>query len=358
MIGLLAILASLADPAAAAARAAGLPELTLAFEGCATEDAGEVERMVRADVSTAPGDPTIVVAVRCRDQAVTLVVTADDNAAGSRSVDLAGTAAEAWTRAVALITVEMILDARRAGAATPALSRKIREAAPTAAADAPNDEDPARALEQSDPGAAPAAAVSRRPERAVRGDPETPQLVAAQPAVLAVAGGSLHNVPSVPAALEAGARVRLEADRSPWGASLDAGVHIQRRTVEIGTAGATGGSIALFAEARGPAWGGVLQGALGLGARALVLHVSATTERSGVRATDAWGAAIGPAARVRATFGRGAFRAEIAVDAGWLGPEVVGEDRGAAAVGVGGFWIGASLGVGVVRSATSSFANK
>lgn len=342
MIGLLAILASLADPAAAEARAADLPGLALAFSGCAAEDAGEVERMVRADVSTAPGDPTIVIAVQCLNQAVTLTVTADDSAAGSRTVDLAGTTAEAWTRAVALISVEMILDARRSSAAPPALRRKIREAA----TDAPND-DPAPAVETIDREAADAA--PRRPERALRRDSEPQPLEAAQPAVLAVAGGSLHNVPSVPAALELGTRLRLEAARRPWGASLDAGAHLQRRTVGVGEARATGISVALFAESRGPTWGGALQGALGIGARALILHISATTATSEVRATDGWGAAIGPAVRARASFGLGAFLAELAVDAGWLGPEVVGIARGVPAVGVGGFWIGTSLGIGVVR---------
>jgi hypothetical protein len=343
MIGLLAILASLADPVAAEGHAADLPGLTLAFSGCATEDAGEVERMVRADVSTAPGDPSIVIAVQCLNQAVTLTVTADDSAAGRRTVDLAGTTAEAWTRAVALISVEMILDARRSSAAPPALPRKIREGA----TDAPNDDDPAPAVETGD--REEADAVPRRPERALRRDAEPPQPEGAQPAVLVVAGGSLHNVPSVPAALELGARLRLEAARSPWGASLDAGAHLQRRTVGVGEARATGISLALFAESRAPTWGGALQGALGIGARALILHISATTATSEVRATDGWGAAIGPAVRARATFGRGAFLAELAVDAGWLGPEVVGVARGVPAVGVGGFWIGTSLGIGVVR---------
>jgi len=347
MIGLqaiLAIVASLAEPTAADARVADLPGLTLTFLDCAAEDAGEVERMVRADVSTAPGDPTLVVAVQCRNQTVTLAVTADDSAAGSRTVELAGTTAEARTRAVALIAVEMILDARRSSGAAPALPRKLREAA---AADTSTEQEPAHALEAGDLEAADA--VPRRPKRALRRDTETPQLAAAQPAVLVVAGGSLHNVPSVPIALELGARVRLEAAGSPWGASLDAGVHLQRRTVELGTARGTGVSFALFADARGPVWGGGLQGALGIGVRALVLSVSATTQTFAVRAAEGWGAALGPAARARATFARGAFLAELAVDAGWLGPEVVGEARGAPAVGVGGFWIGASLGIGVRR---------
>jgi hypothetical protein len=345
MIGLLAIVASLAEPAAADARAGDLPGLTLAFLGCATEDAREVERMVRADVSTAPGDPTIVIAVQCRNQTVALAVTADDSAAGSRTVDLAGTTAEAGTRAVALIAVEMILDARRSSAAAPALPRKLRKAAP----DASTDEEPAHALEPGDPGAADPA--PRRSERAIGRDTETPQPEAAQPAVLAVSGGSLHNLPSVPAALEIGARVRLEAAHSRWGASLDAGAHLQRRTVELGTARASGVSLALFAEARGPAWGGgPVQGALGIGVRALVLHVSATPQSSEVRAIEpAWGAALGPAARARVTLGRRALLAELAIDAGWLGPDVVGEARGSPAVGVGGFWIGASLGIGIAR---------
>ena len=107
---------------------------------------------------------------------------------------------------------------------------------------------------------------------------------------------------------------------------------------------ATGGAAELMAEARVRLPGGALRA--GLGGSVLVLRVSGSTTMAELRPTAAWGAAVGPVARLAGALEWERAVAELALEGGWFGPEVVGTDHGASGIGVGGWWGGLSLAAG------------
>jgi len=344
-------------PASFADAASGLPELGLSFEGCAPADALEIERVVRGDVTMAPGDPSTAVTVACGDGTVLLTATGDDGST-ARTVDLAATAPGARPRTIALIAIEMILAARRANAAPlrlPSQTRGRRAPAGGVVADVPPPSDDATSTTPLAARTAAPEAPMRPPGSASSSSPSIRSTAGrrARLDLLGFTSAAFHGLAagpasssSFPVALSLGGRGRLQPRDGPWSASLDLGAFLQQRTADIGTAHATGGLAALLFEGRITSGDAALSAALGLGARADVLQVAATSEMASARVRAAWGAALGPTARARVTWRAGRFVAEATIDGGWLGPEVVGDIRRVPSVGVGGFWAGVSLAAG------------
>ena len=134
------------------------------------------------------------------------------------------------------------------------------------------------------------------------------------------------------------------AASSSAGIALDLAGLYQRRETASGDLMATGGGGALVAEARVPLAGGVLRA--GVGARVLALRLSGSPARADVSSTARWGAAAGPLARMAGAHEWDRAVAELALEGGWCGPEVVGTVGGASSIGVGGWWAGLSLAAG------------
>ena len=126
MIGLLLVTALLAEPAGADAPSA----LSLTFEGCSDREAREIEDVVRADVAWAPGDPSIVLTLRCQATGILLSLEVDETPGEERFVDLSQTAAEARLRTVALIATELVLVGRTAPPSVPLRRAKQGPALP------------------------------------------------------------------------------------------------------------------------------------------------------------------------------------------------------------------------------------
>jgi hypothetical protein len=114
--------------------------------------------------------------------------------------------------------------------------------------------------------------------------------------------------------------------------------------VTFGALTAAGATAALMAEARARVAGGALRA--GLGARVRAVRVSGSTSMAELRATTGWGAAVGPLARIAGAYEGEQAVAEVALEGGWCGPEVVGTVGGASSIGVGGWWGGLSLAAG------------
>ena len=342
MIAVLSVLWALADPAEPAAEA---PPLSLVFEGCGERPSREIERLLRADVSWAPGDPTMVVTFRCQAGGIAVALTSDDNPVGDRLVSLPeaspangdgrgpAAAQNALPRAVALIAAEMILLAREQGAEVT-LPPSPRATVPmkTTAASTPLPDDAPAAISPRDR-SSPAAVTGRRPP------------VASHPlAVLGLAGLSSHRASPGAPLFEAGARLRWERE-ARWDMSLDAVASLERQTVTLGTALALGAGLSLLAEARAALGRGWVRA--GVGARTMALRLSATTTATDVKAaSSAWGASAGPMARLGISWFWSGTVADLFVDGGWYGPDVAGNVAGASVVGIGGLWGGLSVALG------------
>jgi len=298
--------------------------LSFTFEGCSQTEASEMEEVVRADVAWAPGDPSIALTLRCQPAGVLLSLFVDEARTAERFVDLAQTAPEARLRTVALIATELVLVGRSAPPAVRSQRAGLdRRAAPA----------PAPTWSRGDQ-APPAASISGARDGA------TP---AWGPSILIAAGASLHEVVPRAPMFELGGRLR--GDFSSWGGvAFDLAGLYQRREVASGALAATGATAALVGEARARVAGGALRA--GLGARVRAVRVSGSTSMAELRATTAWGAAVGPLARIAGSYEGERAVAEVALEGGWCGPEVVGTFGGVSSIGVGGWWGGLSLAAG------------
>jgi len=298
------------DPAAA---------LTFQFVGCPADLARDVEELVRADVSWAPGDPPAALTVRCTATGVVLLLAADDARAAERTLELATTPPEARARTAALVATELILMARR-----PLPAALPRRRGPAAVAT---------------PGPVTATIAAAREENG-----PLPANTARHGALLAVLGTALQTVSGDAPLFDAGARGRLPV-RSALELAVDAAALYQRRTSAYGTSQALGGDLSLLAEARLAFAGGAVHG--GLGVRAVGLRLGGTyAPGTLVRASTAWGAAVGPALRLAVSAERRHGVGELALAGGWCGPDVVGTAGGGSPIGAGGWWAGVTVGAG------------
>lgn|GEM_PF-6783342 len=303
-------------PTAAEAEAA----LTFQFQGCPEQLAREVEELVRADVSWAPGDPPVALTVRCEDARVTLLLAGDDSRVAERKLELATTPPEARARTTALIATELILVGRK----SPPPVLPVRRVTAAAATD--------------DPGApAPASPTEVVPLR------RSPPSRRRRPALLAVFGSSLQAVAQDVPMFDAGARGRLPVARA-FDLAADARALYQRRTSAYGTSQGLGGQVSLLGEARLGFLGGAVRP--GFGVRAAALRIAAAAADGAVSQPGAWGASVGPMARLAVTAEGAHLAGELALEGGWSGPDVVGTAAGGSPVGVGGWWAGVSLAAG------------
>lgn len=298
--------------------------LTFQFLGCPDGLAREVEDLVRADVSWAPGDPPAALTVQCEAARVTLLLPGDDGGVAERKLDLATTPPEARARTAALIATELILVGRRSPLPTLPARRVTAMTVPeepTVTA-TPGDEEPPR----------------RSPP------PRSPPVGRRQWALLAVFGASSQAVAEDVPMFDAGARGRFPV---AWTFDLtaDAMALYQRRTSTYGTSQGLGGALSLVAETRLRFRGGAAHA--GLGVRTVGLHVAGEQPAgTAISHASAWGSSIGPMARL-AISGEGAhLLGELALEGGWCGPDVVGMAAGGSPIGVGGWWAGVSLGAG------------
>jgi len=309
----------MAQPADAVAPSA----LSFAFEGCSDAEAKEIEEVVRADITWAPGDPSIVLTLRCQAGGVRLWLLIDDVAGPERFVDLAQTAPEARLRTVALIATELVL-VGRSGPPVVRSTRAGRDRGPPSPSSGGEDR----------PSTTPRSIPVRRADAAA----------ARHSSVLIQGGAALHEAAPGVALFQLGTRLR--DDLFSWGGlAFDLAGLYQRRDVASGTLTATGGAAALVAERRARLGAGARLRA-GLGARVLALRLSGLTSTAELRATTAWGAAVEPLARVALAHEWERAVVEIALEGGWCGPEVVGTVGGSASIGVGGWWGGLSLAAG------------
>jgi len=318
LIALLVLASLLAEPAGDL----GTSPLAFTFDGCSEAEAREIEEVVRADVAWAPGDPSIALTLRCQPAGVLLSLFVDDVPTAERFVDLARTASEARLRTVALIATELVLVGRSA----PPTVRPERAAV---------DRGPAPPSSRGDGQPATAVAAAIRADHVAAVD--------VRPSILVTAGASLHGV--VPRAPVFALGGRLRGDFFSWGGiAADVAGLYQGKEVAPGALTAMGGAAALVVETRARMAGGALRA--GLGARVLGLRVSGSTSMSELRATAAWGAAAGPLARIAGAYEGERTVAEVALEGGWCGPEVVGTVAGASSIGVGGWWGGLSFAAG------------
>jgi hypothetical protein len=299
--------------------------LAFSFEECAPLVARDIERLLRADVAWAPGDPTTVIRVRCEALGVRIALTVDDDQTVDRFVDLTGIGDDARPRTVALIAAEMLLLAR--GQTTMVPLRKTdasgtsRDAEPPPAPSAP----------------APAAAIAQPPA------PPSPAASPSPYGLLAVGAISLHEISAGTPLYAVGGRFRYEG-QTGFGISLDATGLFQRMTSPAVVALAVGGGFIAAAEARTEFPGGRLRA--GLGVRAVALRLSASPRTTDTGAGSAWGSSVGPVMRLGGSWVGAAHLIDVILDAGWCGPEITGTLSGDPAIGVGGWWAGASVGAG------------
>jgi len=295
--------------------------LTFEFAGCSADLARDVEEMVRADVSWAPGDPPAALAVRCAEASVTLLLAGDDSRrVTERKLELATTPPQARARTAALVATELILMGRRP--VPPVLP--ARRGAPAVAA-----AEPVTVRTRSERGEPPPPPQERGGQRA---------------ALLALLGTALQGASGDVPSFDAGVRARLPV----WplvALAVDAAALYQRRTSDYGTSQALGGDLSVLAEARLGFAGGAVRP--GLGVRAVGLRVGGTyAPGTLVRASSAWGAAAGPVARLAVSAERRHGVGELALAGGWCGPEVVGTAGGGSPIGVGGWWAGVTVAAG------------
>lgn len=321
-----ALLLLLGDPAAGAAVPEPPPAdaaLTFQFAGCGDDLARDVEQLIRADVSWAPGDPPVALTVRCQEPLITLLLGGDDVRVTERKLDLAATPLEARARTAALVATEPILMGRRSP--PPVLP------APTVATTVASGDD------------APVVRATAAPT-----DEEVPRRAASRtggrsPALLAVVGSSLQGVAGFVPMFDAGARGRLPAGRA-FDLAADGVVLYQRRTSAYGTSQALGGELSLLIEARSGFQGGAAR--LGAGLRVVGLRVAGAPADPTTFGTSAWGSSVGPMGRLSVSGERGHVVGELAFAGGWSGPEVVGTAAGGSPIGVGGWWAGVSVAAG------------
>ena len=298
--------------------------LSFSFEECAPAVASEIERLLRADVAWAPGDPAMVIHVRCQSSGVTITLTADDDQTADRFVDLTGIADDARPRTVALIATEMLLLAR--GKTTMVPLRRSE------ASGSPRDAEPPPAT----PPPPVAATAEERP-------PTTIAASLSPYGLLAVGAISLHEVSAGTPLYAVGGRFRYEG-QTDFGLSFDATGLFQRMTTAEVVALAMGGGFIAAGELDTEFPGGRLRG--GLGVRAVALRLSASPRTTRSRAGSAWGSAVGPVVRLGGSWVGSDHLVDVILDAGWCGPEVTGTLSGDPAIGVGGWWAGVSVGVG------------
>lgn len=316
MILPLLMLATFAGPT----DAGEVPALVFAFTGCPDDEAREIEELVRADVSWAPGDPAMVLALRCDATGILMTLKADDSPAGERLVNLTTTPAEARARTAALIATELILVGRRA--APPVALPRSR-----AAASAPPEPD-------QPPPSPPERNVASRPRA------DTPPFT-----LLVVAGASSQQVSTGAPLFEGGARLRWSGG-DVLAIAIDGGALFQRRAEPLGTLVGLGGNLSAVVEARASFAGGSVHG--GLGARAMALRLSGSAGAGGSVTSSAWGSTVGPLLRVAVSRDWPRMVAELALAGGWCGPDVVGTVAGTSPIGAGGWWGGVSLAAGWV----------
>lgn len=306
------------DPVQAEAAAA----LTFQFAGCPEELARDIEELVRADVSWAPGDPPVALTVRCEPPCVTLRLAGDDVPATERRLDLASTPAEARARTAALVATELILMGRK----SPPPVLPARRLTVSAA----GDDEVARAT------AAPN--LERQPSR------PAPRVAGGHAALLAVIGSSLQGAAGDVPMFAAGARGRSPVARV-LDLAADAVALYQRRTTAYGTSQALGGELSVLGEARLEFQGGAARA--GVGVRAVGLRVAGSRGVDPLTLrTSAWGSSVGPMMRLSVAGEGRHVVAELALEGGWSGPQVVGTAGGASPIGVGGWWAGVSVAAG------------
>ena len=293
--------------------------LTFQFAGCPGELARDVEEMVRADVSWAPGDPPAALTVRCEVARVTLLLAGDDVRMAERTLDLVTTPPQARARTTALVATELILMGRRP---VPPVLPARRAPDPVATTGSVTVTPP----EQVEP---------RRPLPACAGQ---------HPSLLAVLGTALQSVSGDAPLFDAGARVRFPA-RSVLELAVDAAALYQRRSSGYGTSQALGGDLSLLVEARLGFPGGAMRTGLGVRAVGLRLGGSSAPDTQ-VRAATAWGTAAGPVLRLAVSAERRHGVGELALAGGWCGPDVVGTAGGGSPIGVGGWWAGVTVAAG------------
>jgi len=296
------------------------PALSFQFVGCPDDLSRDVEELVRADVSWAPGDPPAALTVRCEDARVTLLLAGDDARVTERRLELATTPREARARTAALIATELILVARR----SPPPVLPVRRAT----SPAPRDEPVANLT---------AAPSDEHPPR------RSPPVSHRHPALLAVIGSSLQGVAAGVPMFDAGARGRWPL-AGAFDLAADARALYQRRTTVYGTSQGLGGQLSLVGEARLGFDGGAMRA--GLGVRATGLRVTGAPASDATSHPGAWGSSVGPMARLAVSGERAHLVGELALEGGWCGPDVVGTAAGGSPIGVGGWWAGVSLAAG------------
>jgi hypothetical protein len=322
------VLVSLAGPM----EEAGVPALSFEFTGCPAGEAQEMEELVRADVSWAPGDPSMSLTLRCEPTGIAIALKVDEAGAGERFVNLATTPADARARTAALIATELILVGRMAAPAVMPPRGQTRSAT------SPDDAVASPAPAENVGSRSPAVQSNAPPSTSPGGHGHAV-------AVLAVVGAALHQIDPNTPLFEGGVRGRWAATRT-FGLAIDGGGLLQRRTDPRGTLLALGGALSFLVEAGKGFPGGAFRA--GLGARAMVLRLSGSAASADLLGASAWGAAVGPVARIAVSREGRRLVAEVALAGGWAGPDLVGTIAGQSPFGVGGWWAGASLAAGWV----------